>query len=145
MTPLQQKALRDAGLTTGGTNMDLSLIDLNDLPPPDEDPLAGLNEFIKSKIPQAAQDQARSSGGKYYPNIVRTMSSRSSGSGISSPRDPKAVVFPVRIADDASTGTDFLAEEGDIPSASKVYDSNYKKKGVQRGLKMWRQGIQAIP
>ena len=55
------------------------------------DPLDGMDPAVRANITQETEELVRSSGSKYYTHIVRTMSS----SNISSPRDPKATVFPI--------------------------------------------------
>ena len=55
------------------------------------DPLDGMEPAVRANISKEIEEHVRSSGSKYYTHIVRTMSN----SSISSPRDPKATVFPI--------------------------------------------------
>ena len=55
------------------------------------DPLDGMEAAVRANISKETEEYVRSTGSKYYTHIVRTMSS----SSISSPRDPKAIVFPI--------------------------------------------------
>ena len=76
------------------------------------DPLAGIAEAVRRNIPLKAAERARNSGGKFYSNIITTCRS-SSSSSIVSPRDSKAVVFPIEIPDPQK---DIDAELDQIPS-----------------------------
>ena len=59
----------------------------------------------------------------------------SSDSAFSSPRDPKAIVFPVRVGEESSSRGSFLHEEEDIPPTSRKYDASYKKTLTREMLK----------
>ena len=106
---------------------------------PDEDPFSGFKEYLLRNMPESAKARARASGGNFYTNRVYTCSS--STSNISSPRDPKATVFPIPIADDEDTLLGFLDDEGDnILPQSKRFDSKAKKKMVAEMVKCAPEG-----
>ncbi|XP_056683090.1 uncharacterized protein [Spinacia oleracea] len=87
------------------------------------DPLAGIPEVVRRNIPLKTAERARNSGGKFYSNIVTTCRS-SSSSSLVSPRDSKAVVFPIEIPDPQ---TDIDAELDQIPS-SGGFNSHDRRK-----------------
>ena len=102
--------------------------------PPDTDFMEGLKKKLDGNLSSAIMAGARASGGKYYPNVVCTMRS-SSDSAFSSPRDPKAIVFPVRVGEESSSRGSFLNEEEDVPPTSRKYDASYKKTLTREMLK----------
>ena len=87
------------------------------------DPLAGIPEVVRRNIPLRAAERDRNSGGKFYSNIVTTFRS-SSSSSLVSPRDSKAVVFPIEIPDPQK---DIGAELDQIPS-SGGFNSHDRRK-----------------
>ncbi|XP_056694812.1 uncharacterized protein [Spinacia oleracea] len=83
-----------------------------------EDPLSGIPADVRSQIPAEVARRARSSGGKYYSNVVQTYRA-SSGSSSYSPRHPKAVVFPIA----KDKGKDAAAAEDENVPATPHYSS----------------------
>ncbi|XP_056688729.1 uncharacterized protein [Spinacia oleracea] len=83
-----------------------------------EDPLSGIPADVRSQIPVEVARRARSSGGKYYSNVVQTYRA-SSGSSSYSPRHPKAVVFPIA----KDKGKDAAAAEDENVPATPHYSS----------------------
>lgn len=100
---------------------------------PDKDPLAGFNQFILEKMPEATKEKARASGGKFHPNIVRTFRFPS-GSGSSCPSNPKSVVFPVPMSDDEHSDDDYLDEEDSIPGGRK-FSADERRKMIREMVK----------
>ena len=83
-----------------------------------EDPLSGIPADVRSQIPAEVARRARSSGGKYYSNVVQTYRA-SSGSSSYSPRHPKAVIFPIA----KDKGKDAAVAEDENVPATPHYSS----------------------
>lgn len=100
--------------------------------------LKELDDYIEKNIPESVKQRARTSSGKFYSNRVLTISS---GSSISSPRDPKATVFPIPIPASDESVLGYLDDEGDstLPQ-SKKFDAPAKKKMVGEMLKCAPEG-----
>ncbi|KNA07128.1 hypothetical protein SOVF_174740, partial [Spinacia oleracea] len=77
------------------------------------DPLAVIPANVYSQIPAEVARRARSSGGKFYSNVVSTYRA-SSGSSSYSPRHPKAIVFPIAQEDKGKGAA--LVEHERIPA-----------------------------
>ena len=88
------------------------------------DPLAGMDKDVRANISKETEELVRASGSKYYTHIVQTLSN----SSISSPRDPKAIVFPIaeRSVTEPEVDSVPLLAKFTSKERTKIYTDMYK-------------------